>query len=254
MGPGVRLRRDPGRDASLARPVLARLRPGDARAGTRVVGLVGLRVGGERRAGGVARAARRLAAGDGPDLHRRPLAASRVRRPGDAVRLQLRRRPFSAPGSLRARVEARPCFVVGDRRVRAHGRDRHDAPLCRLVPRPDGTRRALDAGGGDRLRRPGLAHSRAPSRPAAGGGRSFRRALQPVRDHLPGRIDRRDRPERERATDGRRPGCGRHSGPVATIGLWWTYSTASPARRRPGSAITTTPCWRRPTATATSIS
>ena len=31
-----------------------------------------------------------------------------------------------------------------------------------------------------------LAHSRAPSRSAGGGGRPLRRALQPVRDHLPG--------------------------------------------------------------------
>ena len=80
---------------------------------------------------------------------------------------------------------------------------------------------ALDAGGGDRLRGPGLAHARAPARTAAGGGRSFRRALRPVRDHLPGRVDRRDRPERERASRwtqtwsppwpsacSRRSGCG----------------------------------------------
>ena len=189
------------------------------------------------------------------DLHHRPLAASGVRRPGDALRLHLRRRPFAAPGPLRARGETRPCFVVGDRRVRRHGRDRHVAPHCRLVPHGPASRRALDAGGGDRLRRTRLAHSRAPSRPAAGGGRSLRRALQLVRDHLPGRIDRRDRLERERAS--------RRTQTWSRQSLWVSSrpsacggptSTASPTRRRRGSAITTTPCSRRPTATATSIS
>ncbi len=44
-------------------------------------------------------------------------------------------------------------------------------------------------------------------------------------------------------------------GLVATIGLWWTYfDRFRGARRRPASAITTIPCWRQPTATATSIS
>ena len=118
-----------------------------------------------------------------------------------------------------------------------------------------GARRALDAGGGDRLRRPRLAHSRAASRSAAGGSRPLRRALQPVRDHLPGRVDRRDRPERERAADGRgsdrRRGTRPRSRPSASGG---PTSTASPARRRRGSATTTTPCSRQPTATATSTS
>ena len=39
------------------------------------------------------------------------------------------------------------------------------------------TRRALDAGSRNRLRRPRLAHARAPSGPAAGGGCSLRGAL-----------------------------------------------------------------------------
>ena len=39
--------------------------------------------------------------------------------PGDALRLQLRRRPLAPPGPLRTRVETRQRLVVGDRRVRA---------------------------------------------------------------------------------------------------------------------------------------
>jgi low temperature requirement protein LtrA len=41
---------------------------------------------------------------------------------------------------------------------------------------------------------------------------------------------------------------------VATAGLWWTTSTASPARQRRACAITTTPCSRPPTPTATCTS
>ena len=43
-------------------------------------------------------------------------------------------------------------------------------------------------------------------------------------------------------------------GLLATIGLWWITSTASPRRRRRGCAATTTPCSLPPTATATCTS
>src|SRR5512133_708815 len=104
---------------------------------------------------------------------------------GHAVRLQLRRRSLAPPGPLRTRVETWQRLVVGDRWVRHDGRDRHGASHCRFVSRRRDTGLGLDFGGGDRLRGPRVAHSRAPSRPATGGCGSLRRALRPVRDHLP---------------------------------------------------------------------
>ena len=127
---------------------------------------------------------------------------------GDAVRGHLRGRALPAPGAVRGRLAQGQRVLVGDRRLRADGRDR-DGPADR---RARSCRRAgqvvlwllaaaIDYAG------PGLADPRAAARPAAGGGGALRRALQPVRDHLPGRVDRGHR----RGRAGREPNDARRS-------------------------------------------
>ena len=93
---------------------------------------------------------------------------------------------------------------------------------------------------------PGVADARAVARPAAGRCRALRRALQPVRDHLPRGVDRRDRPQREPSAavetdlvDRRVARAARDDRPVVDV--------LRPLRRCRGGAparSTTTPCWR----------
>jgi hypothetical protein len=198
LGPRVRVRGNAGDDAALPEPDLGRIRTLDAGPGARLVGLVRVRVGGERTVDELAGAAPVPAAGDGVHLHRRARGPTRVRQRRDVVRVHIRGRPADAPRAVRRRVEAGKRVLVGDRGLLADGRDRHGAADRRFVrarhrPRPPVARRCRD-----RLRRPGMADARAAPRPSAGRGRPLRRALQPVRDHLPRRVDRGDRRRRPR--------------------------------------------------------
>ncbi len=191
-----------------------------------------------------------LLRGPRADLRRRAGRATHVRERGDAVRMHLRRRALPASRAVRGRLAPRERGVERDRRLRGHGHGRDGAAGRRLVPRHDLAHAAVGGRGGDRLRRAGVADARAPARTAAGRGGALRRALRPLRDHLPRRVDHLDRRRRERAAPrraarrraGLRP---RHHGRRCG----GRTSTVSPRRASAACACTTTPCSRPPTRT-----
>ena len=78
-------------------PIWARVRRGDARAGARLVGMVGVRMGSQRPAAGDSARCAAAAGGDRADLHRRSGAAGGVRGRLAAVRRRLRRGAAAAP-------------------------------------------------------------------------------------------------------------------------------------------------------------
>ena len=99
---------------------------------------------------------------------------------------------------------------------------------------------------------PGVADARAPARPAARRRRALRRALRPVRDHLPRRVDRRDRasaPASRRSTPSSsrrwRSPADHDRDVVDVLRPFRGHGRGAPAR------CTRIRCWPRPTATAT---
>ena len=107
--------------------------------------------------------------------------------------------------------------------VSAPSSTRGRAPRCGRSPRRSTT--------------PGrLADPRAAARTAAGRRRPLRRALQPLRDHLPRRVDRLDRGGRGPRAPRRRVAGAVALGTLIVVALWWTYfdrlASAAEARLR----------------------
>ena len=185
------------------------LRPVDARPRAHLVGVVGVRVGGQRAGEHRAELPRLPAAGDGVHLHRRARAAAGVRSEGTLFAVtyavvRLLHLVLYADASRKG--NASWSAIAGFAVTVAIGLA---LLIVGLVPRRLTARvAALARRGRDRLRGAGVADPGAAARPAAGRRRPLRRALQPVRDHLPRRVDHRDRRRRPRRS--RSP---RHSSP-----------------------------------------
>ena len=142
VGPRVRVRGHRGLVADVARPHVGVVRALDAGARARLVGLVGVRVGGQRPERHVGHGPRRPADLHRGDLHHGALGPRAFGSDGTVFAVSYAIVRFLQPGAVRRRVAQGQRLVVGDRGLCCDRRDRDGAADRRIVAH-GGTRIAL---------------------------------------------------------------------------------------------------------------